>query len=220
MFKEIGSVFTYKYEFCANDMEYPSKAIQKAIESFKQLPGIGNKTAARLVLHLIKQSDTKLKDFEASIQALRTEVQYCKQCFNLSDSELCNICSSGRRDETKICVVQDVRDVMALESTGQYDGHYHVLGGVISPMEGIGPEDLKVAELIERVKNGKAKEVIFALSATMEGDTTIFYIAKGLKDEAVSISTISKGIAIGGELEYIDEITLGRSLLSRVPFDK
>lgn len=200
-------------------MEYPSKAIQKAVESFKSLPGIGNKTAVRLVLHLIKQNEQSLKQFESAVGSLRTEVKYCKQCFNLSDTEICSICSSQRREQHKICVVQDIRDVIALEGTGQYNGTYHVLGGIISPMEGIGPDDLKIAELVERAKSGAVDEIIFALSATMEGDTTIFYISKQLKDLNIKITTIAKGISIGGELEFVDEITLGRSLMSRIPFE-
>lgn len=200
-------------------MEYPSKAIQKAVESFKSLPGIGNKTAVRLVLHLIKQNEQSLKQFESAVSSLRTEVKYCKQCFNLSDTEICSICSSQRREQHKICVVQDIRDVIALEGTGQYNGTYHVLGGIISPMEGIGPDDLKIAELVERAKSGAVDEIIFALSATMEGDTTIFYISKQLKDLNIKITTIAKGISIGGELEFVDEITLGRSLMSRIPFE-
>ncbi|MBI1184523.1 recombination protein RecR [bacterium] len=200
-------------------MEYPSKAVQKAVESFKSLPGIGNKTAVRLVLHLLKQNSDSLKQFELAVEGLRTEVKYCQTCFNLSDHERCAICSSQNRDQGKICVVQDVRDVLAIESTGQFTGAYHVLGGVISPMEGVGPDDLKIAQLVDRVKNGNVSEIIFALSATMEGDTTIFYISKQLKEYQVQITTIAKGIAIGGELEFVDEITLGRSLLSRIPFD-
>jgi recombination protein RecR len=200
-------------------MEYPSKAIQKAVEAFKGLPGIGNKTAVRLVLHLIKQNEQSLKQFESAVGGLRTDVKYCKQCFNLSDTDVCSICSSQRREQHKICVVQDIRDVLALEGTGQYNGTYHVLGGVISPMEGIGPDDLKIAELIERAKSGTVEEIIFALSATMEGDTTIFYISKQLKDLNIKITTIAKGISIGGELEFVDEITLGRSLMSRIPFE-
>jgi len=200
-------------------MDYPSSAIQKAVEAFKTLPGIGNKTAVRLVLHLIKQSEGRISEFERAIEALRKDIKYCSVCHNLSDNEVCSVCSNARRDQARICVVQDVRDVLAIESTSQYTGVYHVLGGVISPIDGIGPEDLKIASLVERVKNGGVEEVIFALSATMEGDTTIFYTSKQLKDSGVKISTIAKGIAIGGELEYIDEITLGRSLLARVPFE-
>ncbi len=200
-------------------MEYPSKAIQQAVEAFKSLPGIGNKTAVRLVLHLIKQNEQQLKNFEKAVEGLRTGVNYCKQCFNLSDTETCSICSSTRREQSKICVVQDIRDVLALEATGQFNGTYHVLGGVISPMEGIGPDDLKISDLLNRAKSGEIDEIIFALSATMEGDTTIFYISKQLKDLDIKITTIAKGISIGGELEFVDEITLGRSLMSRIPFE-
>lgn len=200
-------------------MEYPSAAIQKAVEAFKSLPGIGNKTAMRLVLHLIKQNEGKLREFESAVSSLRTDIKYCSICRNLSDNDVCSVCSNPRRDHSRICVVQDVRDVLAIESTSQYTGAYHVLGGVISPMDGIGPDDLHIASLVNRVKKGDIDEVIFALSATMEGDTTIFYTSKQLKETKVKISTIAKGIAVGGELEYIDEITLGRSLLARVPFE-
>lgn len=200
-------------------MEYPSAAIQKAVEAFKSLPGIGNKTAMRLVLHLIKQNEGKLREFESAVSSLRTDIKYCSTCHNLSDNDICSVCSNPRRDHSRICVVQDVRDVLAIESTSQYTGAYHVLGGVISPMDGIGPDDLHIASLVNRVKKGDIDEVIFALSATMEGDTTIFYTSKQLKETKVKISTIAKGIAVGGELEYIDEITLGRSLLARVPFE-
>ena len=200
-------------------MEYPSKAVQQAVEAFKSLPGIGNKTAVRLVLHLIKQNEQSLQRFEESMEGLRTRISFCNTCFNLSDADLCGVCSNEKRDHSKVCVVQDVRDVLAIEGTGQYNGSFHVLGGVISPMEGIGPDDLKIKELKQRVDSGVVTEVIFALSATMEGDTTIFYISKQLKDSKIQISTIAKGISIGGELEFIDEITLGRSLLARVPFD-
>lgn len=200
-------------------MEYPSVAIQKAVEAFKSLPGIGNKTAVRLVLHLIKQNEGKLQEFEGAVSALRTDIKYCTTCHNLSDSDTCTVCANPRREHSRICVVQDVRDVLAIESTSQYTGVYHVLGGVISPMDGIGPDDLHIASLVDRVTKGSVDEVIFALSATMEGDTTIFYTSKQLKETQVKISTIAKGIAVGGELEYIDEITLGRSLLARVPFE-
>lgn len=200
-------------------MEYPSQAVQQAVEAFKSLPGIGNKTAVRLVLHLIKQNEQGLLKFQDAIEGLRTRIQFCETCFNLSDTSICTVCANEKRDHSKVCVVQDVRDVLAVEGTGQYNGSFHVLGGVISPMEGIGPDDLKIEALKNRVASGNIKEVIFALSATMEGDTTIFYISKQLKDFKIDISTIAKGISIGGELEFIDEITLGRSLLSRVPFD-
>lgn len=200
-------------------MEYPSVAVQKAVEAFKSLPGIGNKTAVRLVLHLIKQNQGKLREFESAVAGMRTDIKYCTTCHNLSDSDTCSVCANTRREHSRICVVQDVRDVLAIESTSQYTGVYHVLGGVISPMDGIGPDDLHIASLVKRVDEGEVDEVIFALSATMEGDTTIFYTSKQLKNKKVKISTIAKGIAVGGELEYIDEITLGRSLLARVPFE-
>lgn len=200
-------------------MDYPSKAIQQAVEAFKSLPGIGNKSAVRLVLHLIKQNESQLQKFEMAVKDLRTKVQYCERCFNLSDDKLCQVCNNPRREHGKICVVQDIRDVLAIESTGQFNGVFHVLGGVISPMEGVGPDELNIKELVERAQNGEVDEIIFALSATMEGDTTIFYISKQMKDLNVKITTIAKGISIGGELEFVDEVTLGRSLMSRIPFD-
>lgn len=200
-------------------MDYPSKAIQQAVEAFKSLPGIGNKSAVRLVLHLIKQNESQLQKFEMAVKDLRTKVQYCERCFNLSDDKLCQVCNNPRREHGKICVVQDIRDVLAIESTGQFNGVFHVLGGVISPMEGVGPDELNIKELVERAQNGEVDEIIFALSATMEGDTTIFYISKQMKDLNVKITTIAKGISIGGELEFVDEVTLGRSLMSRIPFE-
>lgn len=199
-------------------MEFPSKILESAVEQFKKLPGIGNKTALRLVLHLIKQSSNDLKQFEEAISGLRESLQFCETCQNLSDSKICGICSNPKRDKGLVCVVQDVRDVMAIESTGQFSGVYHVLGGVISPMDGVGPDDLKVAELILRVKEGEVRELIFALSATMEGDTTIFYLSRQIESMGVKLSTISRGISVGGELEYVDEVTLGRSLTMRIPY--
>lgn len=199
-------------------MEFSSKTLENAVVQFKTLPGIGNKTALRMVLHLIKQSPDQLATFEQSLEKLRTALRYCQKCQNISDDEICSICSSPVRDKETICVVQDVRDVLALEATGQYNGLYHVLGGVISPMEGVGPDDLTIAELLKRVEEDGVNEIIFALSATMEGDTTIFYLSKQLQNREVQLSTISRGISVGGELEYVDEVTLGRSLTLRTPY--
>lgn len=201
-------------------MNFSSKLLQAAVDEFGRLPGIGNKTALRLVLHLLRQPDGDVKRFTTALDQLKEQIQYCQDCFNISDTTRCEICSSLKRDKATICVVEDVRDVMAIEHTDQYQGVYHVLGGLISPMDGIGPADLKIEGLIERVKKGDIKEVILALSATMEGDTTIFYLYRKLKDLGVQISTIARGIAFGGELEYVDEITLGRSITTRVPYER
>lgn len=201
-------------------MNFSSKLLQNAVDEFGRLPGIGNKTALRLVLHLLRQQDGDVKRFTAALDQLKEQIKYCQDCFNISDTTRCEICSSLKRDKSIICVVEDVRDVMAIEHTDQYQGVYHVLGGLISPMDGIGPADLKIEGLIERVKSGDINEVILALSATMEGDTTIFYLYRKLKDLGVQISTIARGIAFGGELEYVDEITLGRSIMTRVPYER
>lgn len=201
-------------------MNFSSKLLQNAVDEFGRLPGIGNKTALRLVLHLLRQQDGDVKRFTAALDQLKAQIKYCQDCFNISDTTRCEICSSLKRDKSIICVVEDVRDVMAIEHTDQYQGVYHVLGGLISPMDGIGPADLKIEGLIERVKRGDVNEVILALSATMEGDTTIFYLYRKLKDLGVQISTIARGIAFGGELEYVDEITLGRSIMTRVPYER
>lgn len=201
-------------------MNFSSKLLQNAVDEFGRLPGIGNKTALRLVLHLLRQPDADAKRFTTALDQLKEQIKYCQDCFNISDTARCEICSSVKRDKGTICVVEDVRDVMAIEHTDQYKGVYHVLGGLISPMDGIGPADLKIEGLIDRVKQGDVKEVILALSATMEGDTTIFYLYRKLKDFGVQISTIARGIAFGGELEYVDEITLGRSIMTRVPYER
>lgn len=200
-------------------MNYSSRLLENAVAEFARLPGIGPKTALRLALHLLKQEEEDVKRFSESITRLRTEIRYCSQCGNLSDDLLCPVCLSDKRERSLICVVEDTRDVMAIENTAQYQGLYHVLGGLISPMNGIGPSDLSIDLLIKRVKEGAVKEVILALSATMEGDTTVFYIYKKLKDQDVKLTTIAKGISFGGELEYVDEVTLGRSILSRVPYE-
>ena len=200
--------------------QYPSLLLEKAVSEFAKLPGVGNKTAMRLVLHLLKQEQAAVEAFGNSIIQLKREVKYCKVCHNISDSDVCNICSNPKRDSAIVCVVQNIRDVMAIEATQQYNGLYHVLGGIISPMDGLGPKNLEIDSLIERVAQGNIKEVIFALSTTMEGDTTSFYISRRLKDYPVKLSVLSRGVSVGDELEYTDEITLGRSILNRVPYDK
>ncbi|NLI36460.1 MAG: recombination protein RecR [Bacteroidales bacterium] len=197
---------------------YPSILLQHAIDEFAKLPGIGSKTALRLVLHLLKQDDQTVETFADAIRKLKKEVKYCKVCHNISDTETCRICSNPRRDASIICVVENIRDVMAIEDTLQFTGLYHVLGGVISPMDGIGPSDLQIASLVERVKTGNIREVILALSTTMEGETTNFYIYRQLEKLNTKISTIAKGVAVGDELIYTDELTLGRSIVNRVPF--
>jgi recombination protein RecR len=199
-------------------MNFSSKLLEDAVAEFAKLPGVGQKTALRLVLHLLNQDIDEVAKFSSAISRLRNEIQFCRVCMNISDQHTCEICSSPKRDHSMICVVEDTRDVMAIENTGQYNGVYHVLGGLISPMDGIGPGDLEVNSLVERLKTNDVKEVIFALSATMEGDTTLFYLDKRLKNFDVIISTIARGIAFGGELEYVDEITLGRSIATRVPY--
>ncbi len=200
-------------------MNFSSKLLENAVAEFAKLPGVGQKTALRLVLHLLNQEKTEVEKFSSSISKLRNEIQFCSICQNISDQAICEICASPKRDHTTICVVEDTRDVMAVQNTNQYNGVYHVLGGLISPMDGIGPSDLEVDSLVERIRENGVKEVIFALSATMEGDTTLFYLHKRLKDYNIIISTIARGIAFGGELEYVDEITLGRSIATRVPYE-
>lgn len=200
-------------------MNFSSKLLENAVAEFAKLPGVGQKTALRLVLHLLKQEKADVEQFSNTVSKLRNEIQFCKTCYNISDQAICEICSSPKRDQTLVCIVEDTRDVMAIENTNQYNGVYHVLGGLISPMDGIGPSDLEVDSLVERLKQSEAKEIIFALSATMEGDTTIFYLDKRLKQFNLKLSTIARGIAFGGELEYVDEITLGRSITTRVPYE-
>ncbi|MGV6943625.1 recombination mediator RecR [Sphingobacterium kyonggiense] len=201
-------------------MNFSSKLLEQAVEEFSKLPGVGKKTALRLVLHLLKQSDADVSKFTQSLDRLKSEIRYCRTCFNISDQEVCEVCASLKRDHSLVCVVEDTRDVMAIENTNQYHGVYHVLGGLISPMEGVGPADLKIESLIERIRNSEVKEVILALSATMEGDTTIFYLYRKLREFNIQISTIARGISFGGELEYVDEITLGRSIATRVPYER
>lgn len=199
-------------------MDFSSKLLAQAVDEMAQLPGIGKRTALRMVLHLLKQPKEQTLAIVRALENFRTQVIFCEQCHNLSDVALCEICASPKRDSTQLCVVEDIRDVMAIENTGQYQGKYHVLNGIISPIDGIGPQDLTIHSLIEKVKTGNIKEVIFALSATMEGDTTIFYINKQLQDYPVAVSTIARGIPVGDDLEYTDEVTLGRSILKRVPY--
>ncbi|MCE2740418.1 MAG: recombination mediator RecR [Sphingobacteriales bacterium] len=199
-------------------MNYPSTLIEEAVNELSKFPGIGKKSALRMVLFLLKQEENMVSKMGESIIKLRKEIQFCEQCNNVSDASTCNICANTKRDAQTICIVEDLRDVMAIENTAQYHGTYHVLGGLINPIQGIGPDQLQIDNLLTRVKNQEVKEVIMALSATMEGDTTGFYLARKLKQMDVKISTISRGIAVGGELEYADEITLGRSILSRIPY--
>lgn len=197
---------------------FSSSLLENAVNEFAKLPGIGRKTALRLVLHLLKQSVTEVDSFGNAFIQLRKEIVYCKVCHNISDTDICHICSHPSRDAATICVVENIKDVMSIENTQQFRGLYHVLGGVISPMDGIGPKDLEIESLVQRVINNNIKEVILALSTTMEGDTTNFYIFRKLGSTNVKITTIARGIAVGDELEYADEITLGRSILNRVEF--
>jgi recombination protein RecR len=200
-------------------MEFSSKLLQSAVDEVAQLPGIGRRTALRLVLHLMRQPQSQTLHLTEALQKMRQNINFCNNCHNISDSELCEICVNTNRNQELVCVVEDIRDVMAIESTASYRGVYHVLGGKISPMDGIGPHDLKINSLIEKVKSGTIKELIFALSSTMEGDTTNFYIFKQIQDTDVVISTIARGISVGDELEYADEVTLGRSITNRIPFE-
>ena len=200
-------------------MEYSSKLLENAVYEMSQLPGIGKRTALRLVIHLLKQPKERTAFLTGALLKLREDINFCSSCYNISDTALCEICANPKRDKSLVCVVEDIRDVMAIENTSQYQGLYHVLGGKISPMEGIGPQDLNIASLVKRVRSGKVNELIFALSSTMEGDTTNFYIYKQLEDFDIATSTIARGIAVGDELEYADEVTLGRSILNRVPFE-
>lgn len=200
------------------NQQYPSTLLEKAVGEFAKLPGIGRKTAMRLVLHLLRQETSTVEAFGNAVVRLKHEVKYCRVCHNISDTDTCQICSNPQRDASTVCVVENIRDVMAVENTQQYKGLYHVLGGVISPMDGIGPSDLQIDSLVERVKSGVVKEVILALSSTMEGDTTNFFIFRKLAPYDVKITMIARGISIGDELEYTDEVTLGRSIINRLPF--
>jgi len=199
-------------------MNFSSKLLEDAVNEFSKLPGVGQKTALRLVLHLLNKEQEEVDTFGHSIIRLRKDIKHCNICHNISDLPVCGICSAPKREKEVICVVEDTRDVMAVENTSQYFGVYHVLGGLISPMDGIGPSDLFIDSLVQRVATTPVKEIILALSATMEGDTTLFYLYKRLKDFQIPITTIARGIAFGGELEYADEITLGRSIVTRVPY--
>lgn len=198
---------------------YSSKLVENAVNELSRLPGIGRKTALRLALYLLKKEENFSMSLGEAVIKMRSEIMFCKECFNISDSEVCEICANPNRSKDTICVVEDIRDVMAIENTGQYKGVYHILGGIISPMDGIGPQDLHIDALINRVTEGNVQEIIMALSTTIEGDTTNFYIYKKLKDMDVAVSTIARGVAIGDELEYTDEVTLGRSILNRMPYE-
>lgn len=202
-------------------MEFPSKLIEEAVNQISKLPGIGKKTALRLVLHLIKERPESTRSLTDALNNLRAQIRFCKDCYNISDSEVCHICTSHKRERSIVCVVEDTRDVMAIENTSQYAGLYHVLGGVISPINGVGPADLRIEALIGRLNGGQShiKEVILALSPTMEGDTTAFYINKRIKDLPLKISVIARGVPVGGDLEFADEITLGRSIIGRTLFN-
>lgn len=201
-------------------MDYPSKVLAKAVDEISGLPGIGKKSALRLALHLLKQPQSQAISLADSLKKLVTEIKYCRDCHNFSDSEICEICSNPKRTEELLCVVEDVRDVMAIENTGKFRGKYLVLGGKISPMEGIGPNKLNISSIEKKLENGVVKELIFALSATMEGDTTAYYIYKKFKNSPVRFSTIARGISVGDELEYADEISLGRSIQNRLPYSE
>lgn len=201
-------------------VSYPSRLLENAVNEFSRLPGIGNKTALRLVLHLLRQDKELVNNFGNAIIQLKNNIIYCKECFNLSDTEICSICEAKNRDHGLVCVVENIKDVMSIEATGQYFGVYHVLGGIISPMDGVGPSNLTIKELEQRVSAGTVKEVILALSTTMEGDTTNFYIFRKLKPYSIKISTLARGVAVGDELEYADQITLGKSIINRTLFEQ
>ena len=200
-------------------MEFSSKLLERAVNEMSQLPGIGKRTALRLVLHMLKQPKEQTLVLSQALQSMRNDIKFCKSCNNISDVELCEICSNPNRNGEIVCVVEDIRDVMAIENTSSFKGLYHVLGGKISPMDGIGPNDLNIQSLVEKVRKGKIKELIFALGSTMEGDTTNFYIYKQIQDLDIITSTIARGISVGNELEYTDEVTLGRSIINRIPFE-
>jgi recombination protein RecR len=199
-------------------MDFSSKYIERAVNEFSQLPGVGKKTALRFVLHILKKDAQEVQHFAESLQFLKSEIKYCKNCYNISDKEVCDICNNPSRDEKIICVVQDIRDVMAIENTGLYRGHYHVLGGIISPMDGVSPSQLTIDPLVAKIAEKQVQEIIMALPATMEGETTNFYIYKKISAFQLKVSTIARGIAVGDELEYADEVTLGRSIQFRVPY--
>lgn len=200
-------------------MDFSSKLLENAVNEMSQLPGIGKRTALRLVLHLLKQPVEQTSFLTRALLQMREEIKFCKSCHNISDLDVCEICANPNRNHQIVCVVEDVRDVMAIENTGQFRGIYHVLGGKISPIDGVGPSQLNISSLVEKVKSGAVQEIIFALSSTMEGDTTNFYIYKQVKDFGIKTSTIARGISVGDELEYADEVTLGRSIINRIPFE-
>jgi recombination protein RecR len=200
------------------NQQYPSVALEKAVNEFASLPGIGKKTALRLALHLLQRSDEEVERFGNAFVNFKKDIKYCKVCHNISDTDVCSICANPKRDTATICVVENIQDVLAIENTMQFNGLYHVLGGVISPMDGIGPSNLKIAELVKRVEDGGVKEIIFALSPTMEGDTTNFFISRKLSSYNVKLSVIARGVTIGNNLEYVDEVSLGRSIVDRTPF--
>jgi recombination protein RecR len=200
--------------------QFPSQLLEKAVQEFSKLPGIGRKTALRLVLWMLRQDDSDVAQFTAALNDLKSGIKYCKVCHNISDTDVCSICSDHRRDQATVCVVENIQDVMAIENTQQFHGLYHVLGGIISPMDGMGPADIEIDSLIQRVAEGTVQEVILALSPTMEGDTTNFYIYRKLAPMGVKVSVIARGIAVGNELEYADEVTLGRSITNRTLFEE
>lgn len=200
-------------------MHLSSQLLESAVKEFSRLPGIGKKTALRLVLHLLRQENSDVQQFSDTISRMKTEIKFCKTCFNISDHELCAICSNAGRKKEMICVVENIRDVIAIESTDQYNGTYHVLGGIISPLDGIGPDQLTIDALVSRVALEKSKEIVFALNPTIQGDTTIYYIRKKLNDQSIRFTTIARGISFGGELEYADEMTLAKSIRNRLPVD-
>ena len=201
-------------------MNFPSKLVENAVEQLSSLPGIGRKSALRLVLHMLKKDKLAVEQFGDSFIQLINRINYCTRCYSISDTELCEVCANPKRDKQTICVVEDIRVMMAIENTMQYKGVYHILGGLISPMDGIGPTDIRVEELIKKIENENIQEVIFALSTTMEGDTTNYYLFRRLKDSGIKISSIARGIAIGDELEYTDQITLGAAISSRTPYSE
>ncbi|TRZ70480.1 MAG: recombination protein RecR [Bacteroidetes bacterium] len=198
---------------------YPSKLLENAVSELSKLPGIGRKSALRLALHLLRKDVSEVEAFGNAVIKMRKEISYCRECHNISDADLCSICASPKRDKSTICVVETTRDVMAIENTGQMSGVYHVLGGIISPMEGIGPEDLNIESLVGRVTEGEVKEILLALPTTIEGDTTNFYLYRKLKDSTLKVTTLARGVSIGDELEFTDEVTLGRSILNRTPYE-
>ena len=201
-------------------MQFSSILLSEAVESFSSLPGIGKKTALRLVLHLLDEDPTMTESMAAKLVKMRQNIKHCQKCFNISDDDICQICNNHKRDKSLVCVVRNIKDIIAIEETGHYFGVYHVLGNLISPIDGIGPEDIRIAELVSRVDSKEIKEIIMAISPSIEGETTIFYISKQLNHSDVSISTIARGVSFGGELEYADEITLGRSIISRVKYER